>query len=116
MRYLRMSSLIMALSLCGCGEQSAGAGSEAESRQLQAADPVIAAIYDRSCRSCHTVAATGAPLTGDHTAWTPRLEKGMSTLVDSVINGFGGMPPLGLCMDCDVQQFEALIQFMATGE
>jgi cytochrome c5 len=59
------------------------------------------------------VAATGAPLTGDKSAWAARLEKGMNTLVDNTVNGFGGMPPYGLCMDCDADQFEALIRFMA---
>jgi len=112
--------LLLALSavLCGCGEQSQDSGSitEAASRQMSARDPAIAAIYDRSCRSCHTIAATGAPLTGDRAAWAPRLDKGMPTLVDNVINGFGGMPPLGLCMDCDADQFEALILFMAAAE
>jgi cytochrome c5 len=41
------------------------------------------------------------------------MGKGMDVLVNSVVNGFGGMPPFGLCMDCDERQFEALIQFMA---
>jgi cytochrome c5 len=31
-----------------------------------------------------------------------------------VINGFGGMPPLGMCMDCSAEEFEALIVFMAS--
>jgi cytochrome c5 len=44
------------------------------------------------------------------------MAKGMDSLVDNVVNGFGGMPPFGLCMDCDALQFEALIQFMAQGE
>jgi cytochrome c5 len=85
------------------------------SRSLQPADPELAAVYQRSCASCHTVAATGSPLTGDTQAWQPRTAKGMDTLVDNVVNGYGGMPPFGLCMDCDAAQFEALIQFMATG-
>lgn len=38
----------------------------------------------------------------------------MDQLLDSVIDGFGGMPPMGLCMDCDADQFEALIDFMVT--
>ena len=41
------------------------------------------------------------------------MEKGMNTLVDNVVNGFGGMPPFGLCMDCSAEEFEALILFMA---
>ncbi|MCB1702167.1 MAG: cytochrome c5 family protein [Pseudomonadales bacterium] len=103
--------------LAGCGEgPSAPPDAEAASRNLQPADPALAAIYQRSCASCHTVAATGAPLTGDEGAWSPRMDKGMDTLLDSVVNGFGGMPPFGLCMDCDAAQFEALILFMASGE
>jgi cytochrome c5 len=44
------------------------------------------------------------------------MAKGINTLLDNVVNGYGGMPPLGLCMDCDADQFEALIVFMATGQ
>ena len=108
--------LILAFGLSACDGPSPSKSREAEvaSRQLVPEDPEIAAIYGRSCSSCHTVAATGAPLTGDAAAWAPRMDKGMDVMLDSVINGFGGMPPFGLCMDCDAQQFEALIQFMAT--
>ena len=118
MKMPRIFALLLLITLPGCGEQAASPGAAAEnaSRQLNPGDQAIAEIYQRSCRSCHTVAATGAPLTGDGAAWRPRLDKGMSTLLDNVINGFAGMPPFGLCMDCDVEQFEALIQFMATGE
>jgi len=77
------------------------------------ADAQLATIYQRSCYACHTVAATKAPLTGDMNAWQPRLDKGMDTLLNSVINGFGGMPPFGMCMDCEVEDFEKLIEFMA---
>jgi cytochrome c5 len=110
-----LGSIALLVILTACGE-SAGpqAGiTESASRQLTPQDSQLAAIYERSCRSCHTVAATGAPLTGDAAAWGERMHKGMNTLVDNVINGFGGMPPFGLCMDCEVEQFEALIDFMA---
>lgn len=114
---VRVALLIIALALSGCDKPSSTASSfsAAQSRPLRPPVPDIAAIYDRSCRSCHTIAATGAPLTGDNAAWAPRLDKGMSVLVDSVINGFGGMPPFGLCMDCSAEQFAALIEFMAAG-
>jgi cytochrome c5 len=116
MKAMSIIFLIVVFALSGCGKPSSYSSPEVEaaSRQLVPQDPDIAAIYGRSCASCHTVAATGAPLTGDASAWTPRMDKGMDVLVDSVINGFGGMPPFGLCMDCDAPQFEALIQFMAT--
>ena len=112
--------------LAGCGDKnSADTGSTAgktsaaaqqHSRSLAPADAALKDIYDRSCRNCHTIAATGAPLTGDAPGWAPRMEKGMDTLLNNVIDGFGGMPPFGMCMDCDVEQFEALIEFMVKGE
>ncbi|MEZ5570890.1 MAG: c-type cytochrome [Halioglobus sp.] len=116
MTVIRLGLLTILLALAGCNEPTSKGSLEAQaaSRSLVPQEPEIAALYLRSCRSCHTVAATGSPLTGDTAAWAPRMEKGMGVLVDSVVNGFGGMPPLGLCMDCDAQQFEALIQFMAT--
>lgn len=116
MNSARIFVLLVTFALSGCGKPTSIGSPEIEaaSRQFVPQDPEIAAIYARSCSSCHTVAATGAPLTGDTTAWAPRIGKGMDAMVNSVINGFGGMPPFGLCMDCDARQFEALIQFMAT--
>lgn len=115
---VKVMFLILVAALSGCGEPPTlgSPETEAASRTLAPQDPEIAAIYARSCHSCHTVAATRAPLTGDTAAWAPRMDKGMDTLLNSVVNGFGGMPPFGMCMDCSTEQFEALIQFMATGE
>lgn len=107
---------LLSLLLSACLGEGGGGGTaslETASRLLQPADAAVAELYNRSCRSCHTVSATGAPLTGDSKTWAERYEKGMSTLVDNVINGYGGMPALGLCMDCSADQFEALIDFMA---
>lgn len=116
MKYKILAGLICGVILSACGDNTGSrAAVEVASRSLQPADPELAKIYNRSCRSCHTVAATGSPLTGDASAWAPRVSKGMNMLVDNVVNGFGGMPPFGLCMDCDADQFEALIKFMAEG-
>ena len=82
-------------------------------KALVPADEKIAEVYGRSCISCHAVADTVAPLTGDRQSWAPRMAQGMDTLVDHVIDGYGGMPPLGLCMECEPEQFQALIEFMA---
>jgi cytochrome c5 len=110
-----LALLTMILLSTGCADErsSAARATEALSRELRPADADLAALYIRSCRSCHTVAATGSPLTGDAAAWAERMDKGMNVLLDNVINGYGGMPPFGLCMDCDAAQFEALIRFMA---
>ncbi len=115
MTIFRIAALAFTAMLAACGNPADNSAliDEASSRKLSPADAELAAIYDRSCRSCHTVAATGSPLSGDEAAWKPRLDKGMDTLVDNVVAGFGGMPPFGLCMDCDADQFEALIRFMA---
>ncbi|MFV8572192.1 c-type cytochrome [Marinobacter sp. SBS5] len=77
-------------------------------------DPETAEIYQRSCMACHGNGASDAPLTGNHTAWQPRMDKGMDTLLNNVVSGMGGMPPYGLCMDCNAAEFQALITFMAT--
>ncbi|MFK7977242.1 MAG: cytochrome c5 family protein [Halioglobus sp.] len=121
-RCLLVGVLITSLSLIGCGGDGTAAKSGSSkaggvaSRDLSPQNAEIASIYNRSCRSCHTVGGTGAPLTGDVAAWEPRMAKGMDVLVNSVVEGFGGMPPFGFCMDCDVEQFEALITFMAQGK
>ena len=114
-KLLSLGVVVTGFVLSGCAEEQSGAvaASESLSRQLQPQDATIAGIYDRSCRNCHTIAATGAPLTGDAKGWSVRLDKGMDTLVDNVVAGFGGMPPLGMCMDCEFEDFEALIVFMA---
>jgi cytochrome c5 len=112
----RLPAFLLVLSvLTGCVEEPGAVQQavEAASRTVQPADPQLAEIYNRSCRSCHTIAATSAPLTGDVQQWSVRLEKGMDTLVDNVVNGFGGMPPFGMCMDCGIDDFEALINFMS---
>ena len=109
-----LSTVIASVLLAACADRQPGTGFDpAASRSLRPAEPQLAVVYDRSCRSCHTVAGTGAPLTGDAAAWAPRLQKGMNILVDNVVNGLGSMPPGGLCRDCDADQFEQLIAFMA---
>lgn len=115
-RWSGLVMLVLLVSACGDTQSGRPGISEAASRALRPADTELASIYDRSCRSCHTVAATGSPLTGDKQAWSPRMEKGLDVMLESVISGSGGMPPFGLCMDCDADQFEALITFMANGE
>lgn len=86
----------------------------ATAHSLVPTDPVIAEIYQRSCRNCHTVEATGAPLVGDKLAWAELIsEVGKPALLQNVINGKGGMPPFGLCMECSMDDFSALIDFMA---
>ncbi|MGH8457307.1 MAG: c-type cytochrome, partial [Stenotrophobium sp.] len=73
----------------------------------------LQAVFDRSCKACHTNPASGAPQAGDSKAWTARIAEGRDTLLDHTINGYKGMPPLGNCMDCKEDQYIALIEYMS---
>lgn len=108
---------ILSVFLIGCEDDKASrAELAARAMALSPSDVALKEIYERSCKTCHAVAETGAPLTGDAAGWQPRMAQGMDKMVDHVIAGFGGMPPFGLCMDCDAEQFEALIRFMAEAQ
>lgn len=97
---------IALLMLAGCGEgDTASAPVTLNERE--------ATLYQHSCKTCHEDAATGAPLAHDTAAWTPRLAKGEDALLESIVNGFNGMPPLGQCIECDGNDFMALTRFMA---
>lgn len=79
-----------------------------------AVDPArLGTLYVQTCMACHTSPGSGAPQAGDRTAWEPRLAQGMDALLAHTIDGHGGMPPLGSCMDCSEAEFEGLVRFMA---
>jgi len=107
---------LLLMTLAGCDQPQAPARSLEETKALRPADARLSAIYERACMTCHVDKDTGAPLTGDEPAWAPRRAKGLEALMDNTINGFNGMPPLGLCMDCTAADFEALIAFMSAPE
>lgn len=72
-------------------------------------------VFSRSCGLCHDGQSI-APRKGDTQAWQPRLAQGMDTLVKHVVEGFNGMPPRGLCMDCTTEDYQALITLMSAPE
>ncbi|MEQ8328261.1 MAG: c-type cytochrome [Parvibaculum sp.] len=94
------------LALAGCGE----AKQEAAPVTL---DERQATLYEHACKTCHEDPATGAPQTHDTVAWAPRIAKGEDVLLDNIVNGFNGMPPLGQCIECDADDFISLTMFMA---
>lgn len=69
-------------------------------------------IYETNCLVCHGSGAAGAPKLDDNTAWQPRIKKGMTTLVNNVINGFKMMPPKGGCMKCTDAEVKAAVNYM----
>lgn len=88
----------------------------AHAETLTPSDARLADLYAQSCRTCHTVVDTGAPLAGDRTAWAPRWKKGLPALVASTVGGLNGMPAGGQCFSCTPADYEALIRFMADEE
>lgn len=119
-RFTGKPSLCLALVGCafvallsGCGEEKKSPATHNQAATAKPGDPVLAQIYDNSCKLCHANPAAGAPLTGDKNAWEPRLLQGADTLLDHAINGYNGMPPMGQCVECSEEQFLALISFMA---
>lgn len=52
-------------------------------------------IVNVQCSKCHQAGVGGAPRIGDQDAWIPRLKEGLDSLVQSAINGHGGMPARG---------------------
>ncbi len=93
-----------------------GAAQIAFANNAVPADPALAAVYERSCKTCHSAINTNAPLTGHSQAWQPRIAaKGEAALLASVQNGLNAMPAKGLCPDCTDEQFKALTAFMSTG-
>lgn len=102
------------LVLAACeGEPPAKPLTPEESAALAPTDPRIAGLYQQSCKSCHTVPDTGAPLTGDRTLWDARWAKGEQALLESTIGGINGMPAGGQCFACSPEDYQALIRFMA---
>ncbi|MFO1254582.1 MAG: c-type cytochrome [Sphingomonadaceae bacterium] len=112
MRYLLPAT---ALLLAAC-QPPAKPLTPAESARLSPRDQRLAQLYAGSCKACHTVADTRAPLTGDRTQWDPRWAKGEDVLLTNAQVGFGNMPANGQCFECSPDDLKALVRFMAGRE
>ena len=72
-------------------------------------------VYSTKCFTCHATGAAGAPKLGTPDDWTPRIAKGIDSLYANAINGVGGMPAKGLCMDCSDDEINAAVDHMVAG-
>ena len=99
--------------LAACAPQ---AGTPAVPASLAPADPRLAELYAGSCKACHVVADSGAPLVHDARAWAPRWKQGEAVLLDHVVQGYKAMPAMGQCASCTPDDFKALTRFMAGQE
>ena len=108
--------VLVAIGACG-GEAGSTAppGAAADPSTAAAAQPdaETMAKWTRSCALCHVSGEGGAPRLGDHEAWSARAAQGEEMLLEHTVEGYGNMPPLGYCMDCERADFLALIRFMS---
>lgn len=72
-------------------------------------------IYNKSCVICHAAGVAGAPKLTDAAAWESRLANGREAVTQNAINGMGGMPPRGTCMDCSDEELDAAVEYMLQG-
>jgi cytochrome c5 len=73
--------------------------------QVAAADGK--AVYDKSCKGCHTAMK---PKMGDKEAWAPLIKQGADALTASVVKGKPPMPPKGgAATEADVK---AAVEYM----
>lgn len=114
MRLLMVCAACVLLS--ACGDPPAMPLTEEQRLALRPADARLAALYDGSCKACHTVKDSLAPLAGDRTVWDLRWEQGEPALLAATIQGKGGMPAGGQCFECTPEDLQALIRFMAGRE
>ena len=109
---MRSLALVLPLAIAACEAPPQPLTPE-QSAALKPADTRLAGLYDSSCKACHAVADSGAPLTGDRTQWDARWAKGEALLLQHTQVGFGAMPAGGHCFTCTPADHAALIRFMA---
>ena len=112
MRLLQFAPLLM-LTACGSAEPPPRPLTAEQSAALAPADQRLAQLYASSCKACHTVKDSLAPLSGDRTRWDARWALGEDALLAAAIQGKGGMPAGGQCFECTPDDLKALIRFMA---
>ena len=108
-----LSAFLLASTLVACSPAPKPAPTPEQAALLKPADARLAGLYETSCKACHAIAESGAPMVHDAAAWTPRLKQGMPVLIDHTILGFNAMPAGGQCTACTPADLEALIRFMA---
>ncbi|GAB3662747.1 c-type cytochrome [Ramlibacter alkalitolerans] len=69
-------------------------------------------VVETVCAACHAPGKDGAPKIGDRAAWTPRFAKGIDALIDSAVNGHGGMPARGGVVQLEREELRSAVLYM----
>ena len=109
---LRFAMPVFAALLSACGA-SGLMQQDAARFSSELTDEVVLGKWARSCALCHVNGEAGAPVVGDSEEWRRRLAQGEARVLRHVVEGYNSMPPLGYCMACEVDDFRAMIGFMA---
>lgn len=73
----------------------------------------LAQLFAANCAQCHLRPGIGAPMAGVAADWEARIARGEDALLRNVVEGIGGMPPLGYCGACSEDDLRALTRMMA---
>jgi len=116
-RIARFTSLSIFLSmLWACTEPPSVTQATAEIYATAFRDAAVTTAvqqkWARSCALCHVNGEGGAPRIGDVEAWAERRKEGDAILMKHTLEGFKRMPALGYCMDCEIDDFAAMINMM----
>ena len=111
-----VAALALAGSLAACGKSVTPPPTAEQALLSRPPDSRLASLYAGSCKACHAVSGTGAPLVHDRGAWDPRWKQGQAVLFDHAVQGYRAMPAGGQCASCNPSDFNALIRFMAGRE
>lgn len=69
-------------------------------------------VYQVVCASCHSAGLDQIPQLADAAVWAPRLAQGKKALYRHSIEGFGSMPPKGLCEGCLDGEIRSAVDYM----
>lgn len=70
------------------------------------------AVYEQACALCHAAGIGEAPIPGDLSAWSERIEQGREALVRNALDGIGIMPPKGGQTQLGDEQVIAAVDYM----
>ncbi|WP_111641699.1 c-type cytochrome [Marinimicrobium alkaliphilum] len=94
--------------LCMEGEDCAAAPTAAASDEPRSGGE----IYDAHCATCHAAGVAGAPIMGDADSWADVFARDIDEVYANAINGIGGMPAMGLCMNCSEEEIRVTVDYM----